>query len=222
MNMPTSEEFEKAREKMVKTQLVATGVQKYSIIERMGELERENFTPEEFKIIAYSAKEIPLSPSRYMLDPMNLGLILDRVDFDSISKAMILADGTGYVTALLADIIDTVISVDTIKGFSKNITPILETLNIQNVKLIESDIQKGYPIDAPYDLIYINGAVQQIPDELFNQLSPNGKILTAIKRPFISEAVFQYKIDDTIQTERLFECSVSLLPEFAKKSKFVF
>ena len=98
----------------------------------------------------------------------------------------------------------------------------MNNLDIHNVKIIESDIQKGYAVDAPYDLIYINGSVQDIPDDLFAQLSPNGKILTTIKKPFISEAVFQYKIDDVIQIERLFECSVSLLPEFSKKSKFVF
>lgn len=222
MNMLTPEEYETAREKMVKTQLVAPGVQRYWIIERMGELEREMFTPEEFKIIAYSGKEIPLPESRYMLDPMNLGLILDRVDFDSIEKVLILGDSSGYVTALLASIVDTVISVDNVKNFSKKLIPMMEKLDIHNVNIIDSEIQKGCPAHAPYDLIYINGSVQQIPDDLFAQLSPNGKILTALKKPFISEAVFQYKINDTTQTERLFECSVSLLPEFAKKSKFVF
>lgn len=222
MNMLTSEEYEKAREKMVKTQLVATGVQRYWIIERMGELQREMFVPEEFKIIAYSGREIPLPHFRYMLDPMNLGLILDRVDFDSVEKMMILGDSSGYVTALLANIVDTVVTVDNIKNFSKNMTPLMEQLNIHNVKVIENEIQKGCPSEAPYDLIYINGAVQHIPNDLFAQLAPNGKILTTLKKPFISEATLQYKVGDAIQTERLFECSVSLLPEFSKKSKFVF
>lgn len=222
MNMLTPEEYEEARERMVKTQLVAPGVQRYSIIERMGELEREIFTPEEFKLIAYSAKEIPLSGSRFMLNPMNLGLILDRVDFDSVSKVIVLGDGTGYVTALLADIVDSVVSVDNIDNFKSIVEKNLRDLNVENVEIIQGDITKGCPAKGPYDLIFINGAVQQIPDNLFAQLSDNGKILTALKKPFISHAIFQHKVGDTIQTERLFECSISLLPEFSKKSKFVF
>lgn len=227
-NEPSDEELEKqkayeeARDNMVKSQLVATGVQKHSIIERMGELERELFVPEEFKIIAYSAREIPVSNSRYMIDPMNLGLILDKVDFDSINKVMILGDSTGYVAALLADIIDDVVTVDNTKDFSKNITELLNNIKVTNVKVVEGDIQKGYPDSSPYDLIFINGSVQQIPDEIFSQLSPIGKILTSFKKAFISEAVFQSKVNNTTQTEKLFECSISLLPEFSKKSKFVF
>jgi protein-L-isoaspartate(D-aspartate) O-methyltransferase len=214
--------MQEARAKMVRTQLVATGVQKHSIIERMGELEREKFTPEEFKIIAYSAKEIPVSASRYMLDPMNLGLLLDRIDFDSVKTVMVLGDSTGYVAALLAGIIENVVTVDNVKNFTENLNAIITMLNIDNITVIENDIDKGYPAGGAYDLIFINGSIQKSPDDLFAQLSPQGKILTALKKPFISEAVFQYKTNGTIQTERLFECAISLLPEFGKKSKFVF
>ena len=216
------EALEQARAKMVRTQLVATGVQKQSIIERMGVLEREKFTPQEFKVIAYSAKEIPVSPSRYMLDPMSLGLLLDRIDFDSVKKVMILGDSTGYVATLLASIIENIVTVDNVNNFTENLTAITTMLGIDNVKTIENEIDKGYLEGSPYDLIFINGSIQKSPDDLFAQLSPQGKILTALKKPFISEAVFQYKTNGTIQTERLFECAISLLPEFAKKSKFVF
>lgn len=221
-NKPTPEFFTQAREKMVKTQLVTTGVQRQSIIDRMATLEREKFTPQEFKIIAYSAREIPVSAKRYMIDPMNTGLLLDKIDFDSVKKIMILGDTTGYVTALLAQTVEEIITVDNSDNFVENITALMAELNIQNVSVIHHDISVGYPNHAPYDLIFINGAVQQIPDTLFEQLVPQGKVLTALKKAFISEAVFQYKANGTVQTERLFECAISLLPEFGKKSKFVF
>ncbi|MFT6072936.1 MAG: protein-L-isoaspartate(D-aspartate) O-methyltransferase [Alphaproteobacteria bacterium] len=222
MTTLTPDEYKKAREKMVRTQLVTTGVQKKSIIDHVGALEREIFVPEEFKLISYSAKEIPLADKRFMLNPMDLGLILDRIDFDNTQKVLIIADGTGYVTALLSKMIDQVVTLDNVNNFKKNLDPILNSLDIQNVSVIESDVTEGWAAQAPYDLIFINGSVQQIPDALFDQLAPNGKILTALKKPFISHAVFQFKLQDAIQTERLFECSISLLPEFSKKSKFVF
>jgi protein-L-isoaspartate(D-aspartate) O-methyltransferase len=221
-NEQTPEFYEKAREKMVKTQLVTTGVQKKSLIDRMATLERESFTPQEFKIIAYSAREIPVLPTRYMIDPMNIGLLLDKIDFDTVKKIMILGDSTGYVAALLSEAIDNIVTVDNTQGFSENVTALMTQFDIKNVTVFNNDIALGCPDNAPFDLIFINGAVQQIPDNLFAQLSPQGKVLTALKKAFISEAVFQYKLNDIIQTERLFECSISLLPEFSKKSKFVF
>lgn len=221
-NKYTPEFYQEAREKMVKTQLITTGVLQQSIIERMGTLEREKFLPSEFKIIAYSAKEIPVLPTRYMLDPMNTGLLLDKIDFDNVKKIMLLGDNTGYIATLLSEAIETVVTVDNTKNFNENINNIITEFDIKNITVVNGDIAMGDASNAPFDLIFINGAVQQVPDILFNQLAPQGKILTALKKSFISEAVFQYKIDNTVQTERLFECSISLLPEFSKKSKFVF
>jgi protein-L-isoaspartate(D-aspartate) O-methyltransferase len=221
-NKYTPEFYQEAREKMVKTQLITTGVLQQSIIDRMGTLEREKFLPSEFKIIAYSAKEIPVLPTRYMLDPMNTGLLLDKIDFDNVKKIMLLGDNTGYIATLLSEAIETVVTVDNTKNFSENINSVITEFDIKNITVVNGDIAMGDSNNAPFDLIFINGAVQQIPDILFNQLAPQGKVLTALKKSFISEAVFQYKIDNTVQTERLFECSISLLPEFSKKSKFVF
>jgi protein-L-isoaspartate(D-aspartate) O-methyltransferase len=222
MTVLSVEEYMKAREKMVRTQLVATGVRKQSLIERFGKIEREKYTPKEFKLIAYSAKEIPLAHKRFLLNPMYLGLILDCIDYDSIKNALIIADSTGYVATLLSSLINKITVIDSVLDFKKNLTPILEYHNINNIKIIEGDILKGYPQNGPYDLIFINGAVQQIPNIFFEQLSKNGKILTPLKKPFISQATFQYKINNTVQIERLLECSVSLIPEFSQSSKFVF
>lgn len=218
----TPEQYSEAREKMVNTQLVATGVRRQSIINRASEIKREDFTPTEFKLIAYSAKEIPLQGSRFMLDPMNLGLILDRIDFDDIQNMLIIGDSSGYVSALLAGIVPNIVSVDSVEGFKNTVDKLLAEININNVHAIQGDLTKGHASEGPYDLIFINGAVQIIPDALFAQLSPKGKILTTLKKAFISHAVFQHKAGDTVQTEKLFECSVSLLPEFGKQSKFVF
>lgn len=224
MGQTTPEDFEEAREKMVMTQLMVPGVQKQSIMDGMLNLLREEFVPNEFKKIAYSAREILLPNDRFLLNPMDLGLILDRMDLNNIEKILIIADNPGYVTALLADIIPHVTTLDHVSSFKENMLQLIDTLELKNVTVFDHDILEGVPENAPFDAIFINGAIQKTPDNLFSQLSPEGRIYSFQKKQFISHAVSQFKSAETneIQTELLFETSVSLLPEFSQKSPFAF
>jgi|GEM_PF-2102844 len=216
--------FKEAREKMILTQLVATGVQRQSLLDAVYNLLREDFTPPEFKTIAYSAQEIRLPNERFLLSPMDIGLMFDRIDFDNAQKGLIIADSSGYATAILSELVEDITALDQTPEFTNNIQNIVSKYELKNVTIVENNVLAGCADHGPYDFIFINGSVQQIPDCFYDQLAPEGKIYCFQNKQFISHAVAQFKSpeDGSVQTERLFEASVTLLPEFKKASKFVF
>ena len=213
--------FEEAREKMIKTQLIPTGVRNNSVLEHMLQVPRELFVPEEFKIIAYSAKEIPLAQGRSLLEPMLAGKFLQATHLVGTERVLVLGDGTGYMTALFSMTAKSVVIVerseliDTIKGN-------LEKLNFGNVVCISGDISQGAMEYAPFDIIYINGSVQKIPEKIMEQLAPDGTLFTMMKRGYICDAVKYKKMLDEVNKEVMFECSANVLPEFATSKKFKF
>lgn len=213
--------FEEAREKMIKAQLIPTGVRSNSVLEHMLKVPREMFVPEEFKIIAYSAKEIPLAQGRSLLEPMLAGKFLQAANLIGTERVLVLGDGTGYMTALFSMTAKSVVIVerseliDTIKSN-------LEKLNFGNVVFITGDISQGAIDYAPFDIIYINGSVQKVPEKIMEQLTPDGTLFTMMKRGYICDAVKYKKTLDEVNKEVMFECSANVLPEFATSKKFKF
>ncbi|MEM6603003.1 MAG: hypothetical protein AAF621_03040 [Pseudomonadota bacterium] len=219
------ESFEAAREKMIKSQLVAVGVRNASVLEAIRKTPREHFVPKEFRVISYSGKEIPVSKNgRYMLEPMVTGKFFQSAELDGKQNILIIGDSTGYFGALVSGLAQSVTLLETeefVETLRENMSS-FEPEEDVSIEVVSGDLTKGYAAKAPYDIIFINGSVKQIPDELFKQISAEGYILTAFRRGYICDAV-KYFLDGAgnVQHEKLFECSIGFLPEFNKKPSFM-
>lgn len=217
-------DFTQACEKMITSQLMPVGVRNELVLQYMRDLPREDFVPQEFKLISYSAKEIPVSKERCMLEPIVAGKIFQAASLSITKNILVIGDATGYFAALLSfmavqvTVLEKNIYVPEIK---KNIE---KNDSLKNINVIATDdITKGHNENAPYDMIFIHGTVKTVPDYILSQLSPNGFLIAFIRRGYICDAT-KYYFDESqnIQSERIFECSVLALPEFNPKTVFEF
>lgn len=211
---------------MILTQLITVNIRESLVISRMSSVYRDEFVPEAFKSIAYSSKSIPLSndKSRFMLEPAIAGRFLQQFDLDFHKNALIVADASGYFSSLIS------LALDQLTFLEKD----EEAVNYAREKIIAcdaakhgafdyvaGDLTKGAPQNAPYDIIFIHGAIKKIPDEYYDQLSEKGQIFTALIKDKICHAVSSYKDEEgNIQTNNLFECFLEPLPEFKVAPSF--
>lgn len=215
--------LEEARETMIKSQLMAVGVRNASVLEAFRSLDMEAFLPEEFKLIAYSGKEIAFNKARTMLEPMVMGKFLQHTDILPTFNILTVGDVSGYISALLSKMAKSVTLLET-DEFVEIAKSHIEAavLEENNISFASGDITKGAAQNGPYDLIVFCGAVKKFDDCFYNQLSNDGAIIAAVKRGYICDAVCYHKGEDgSIQKENFFECSAGLLPEFKPKSTFI-
>ena len=137
---------------------------------------------------------------------------------------MLIGAGTGYTAALLSSLVESVIAIETRAQMVEKAQQAVAGLDIGNVAVIKARLQDGYASEAPYDAIIIEGAVEQIPQSLLDQLSDGGR-LAAIWRPEgtqAGEACIWHKTGEAVSRTPLFTAQVPVLDEFRAKPKFSF
>ena len=150
---------------MIKSQLMAVGVRNASILEAFRSLDMENFLPEEFKLIAYSGKEISFNKSRTMLEPIVIGKFFQNADIQPNFNILTVGDISGYISTLLSKMAKsvTLLEADEFISTAKENIASAELEN-NNISFISSDITKGAAENGPYDLILFCGAAKKFDD----------------------------------------------------------
>lgn len=209
-----------ARINMVHSQLHPMGVTNKNILEVMGTLPRHLFVPEEFKAIAYADCEIPLVHGRVMLKPANFARMVEAAKVKDTDSVLVIGCAMGYSAAVLASLAAKVVVLEEDTELSSRTNSILHNLNIDNAIVISGKMQDGHPEGAPYDVIFIDGAVEEIPLGLAGQLAENGRIVSIVaENNGIQHAVKCTKKADILVKENLFEASAEILPGFTKSQQ---
>jgi len=207
-----------ARNRMVDSQLRPNRVSDPRILNTMRLLPRERFLPDAQLALAYADQNVPLGGGRVLLQPMALARLLQAAAPLSGEKALVVGAGTGYSAALLAAMGCEVTALeepgalfDRAKEALASITP--------EVRLISGPLPAGWPPGAPYDLIFIDGAVPEVPAALASQLNrETGRLLTIAG----TIAVQAEPTPVGISVRALFDCPCPVLPCFALAAAFEF
>ncbi len=212
-----------ARRKMVENQLRANRVTEDNLVQAMGELPRERFVPAPQAGIAYVDEDLAIAPGRYLLDPMVLGRLVQALEVRPADMVLDLACATGYSTAVLARLGGTVVAVEPDKALAALANETLNALSVDNAVVVEGEVAQGYPKQAPYDAILINGAVAAVPPALLEQLAEGGRLVTVVKDgPGLGRATLYRKLGGLAGHRVLFDAGTPLLPGFARQPGFVF
>ena len=148
--------------------------------------------------------------------------IISLADFNSSDTVLIIGSSTGYSSAILSNIAETVISIeedDQLVNFSETI--VLDK-KIDNVVFLKKDLNEGCPEHGPFNKILIEGAVEDIPSYLFDQLDENGKMIAIIANGDLSEVREYNKVGENIGSKFLFNCEAPKLKAFNKTDSFNF
>ncbi len=208
---------------MVDTQLRTNKVRNQVVLDSMGEIPRETFIPFDFSNFAYVDEHINIGPGRSMVQPMILARMIQAAEISADAVVLDIACGSGYSSAILARIARVVVALESDEQLSGMATSQIMALGLDNVVLENGSIRDGWPDQAPYDVIMINGACEEIPDKVFSQLGDGGR-LCAVTRDREGGCVVRMwdKVGKALSSRILFDANVPILPEFERPNEFYF
>jgi len=219
-----SQSFDAARKAMVESQIRANKVIDEQIIDAFSTIPRENFVPKSMRDIAYVDEDISLSSGRYVMEPMVMARLFQALELSSDSSVLVVGTGSAYGAAILSKIVGSVIAIDSRAAMIQKAEQNLAGLEIGNVAVIKAKLQDGYVEESPFDAIFIEGAIEVVPENLVSQLAPGGSI-AAVWRPSgskIGAASLWSRTGTNITRRELFNAQVPVLEEFKAKAGFEF
>jgi protein-L-isoaspartate(D-aspartate) O-methyltransferase len=215
--------FEKARFNMVEQQIRPWEVLDFDVLDLLMSVRREEFVPEAYKSLALSEAEIPLGHGGSMLIPVIEGKILQAIQVKRSDKVLEVGAGSGYFAALLAARADWVRTVEIDPALVTMAHENLKRYGVENVIVEEGDAIRGWPGNAPYDLIVVSGGVPFIPETLLQQIKVGGRLFAFVGEPQLMTATLVTQVSEgNFRTESLFENAVPMMRNAPQKSQFKF
>jgi protein-L-isoaspartate(D-aspartate) O-methyltransferase len=175
-------EYKTLRKKMVYEQLLARGIKNQRVLDAFNKVERERFVPEELSSSAYSDFPIPIGEGQTISQPYIVALMVEALDLSGSERVLEVGTGSGYQTAILAELSKQVYSIERIESLAKRAGERL--VDYKNIKIQIADGSLGWPEEAPFEKIIISAASPRIPLPLTEQLSNNGKLILPIGEQF--------------------------------------
>ncbi|MDX5349756.1 MAG: protein-L-isoaspartate O-methyltransferase [Paracoccaceae bacterium] len=214
-------EFATRRVMMVDTQVRPSDVTKFPIIDAMLSVPREVYVPADRREAAYIGENLPLVPGRVMLEPRTLAKLLDALDVQPDEMVLDLGCGLGYSAAVLARLAETVVAVEGDATLAAEAGRLLSEQDVDNAIVVPGPLEAGAPRHAPYDVITIQGGVEQVPEALLAQLKDGGRIGAIFMDGVLGTAKVGLKSDGTVTWRPVFNAAAPVLDGFTRARGFV-
>jgi protein-L-isoaspartate(D-aspartate) O-methyltransferase len=214
--------FSAARHNMVESQLRPNRVTDEDLLAAFGSVPREMFVPAPLAGVAYVDDDIEIAPGRWLMEPMILGRLLQAVALRHEDVALVIGCGSGYACAVMARLVNTVVAVESDGALTATATRLLGELAIDNVVVLEGKLTEGHSPQAPYDVILIDGGVEEVPSAIQQQLAEGGRLVTVVRSGAVGRATLMTRRTGVVSGRVLFDAAVPPLPAFALAPGFVF
>jgi len=216
-------DFAAARLNMVESQIRTNKVTDPGIVKAFEAVPREMFVEEAQRGFAYVDEDLELAPGRYLMEPMVLARLLQAAAAQPGDMVLDIGCATGYSTAVLAQLAETVVGVECDRGLMDGANRTLNALDVDNAVVVNGPLDLGYQKQAPYDVIVFQGAVCEVPDEIKHQLADGGRLVAVVcDAAGIGRGTVIQRSGDSFSGRRLFDAATPLLPGFAREAGFVF
>jgi len=150
------------------------------VLEVMGRIPRELFVPEPFSLAAYRNEPLPIGHDQTISQPSIIALMTEALELTGNEKVLEVGTGSGYQTAILAELSSYVISTERIPALAEKARNLLRKLNYHNVMIHVTGNRLGWDADVPYAAILVTAAAPQIPNSLIEQLAFSGKMIIPV------------------------------------------
>jgi protein-L-isoaspartate(D-aspartate) O-methyltransferase len=215
-------DFPARRRTMVDTQVRPSDVTKYPIIEAMLTVPRELFVPAGRREAAYIGENIPIAPSRVILEPRTLAKMLDALDIRNDELVLVVGAGLGYASAVVAHLAEAVVAVEEDEAMVREAEASLAEIGVDNVAFVHAPLAEGAAKHGPYDVILVEGAVETMPEALVAQLKTGGRIGCLFAEGSLGVCRVGYHVDGGVSWRDAFNAAAPVLPGFARRPEFVF
>ena len=216
-------DFAKLRRVMVDSQVRVNDVTTTEVVRAFSTIPREVFAPKSMRASAYAELEIVTSDTRAMWLPRDLGKLFVAFEAQPSDVSLVIGAGAGYSAALLGNMTEAVIALEDDESLVDSMVERFAKIGMDEAVAVQGDLAKGLPDQGPFDVIFIGGMVETVPQAWLDQLADGGRlgVVVASGRGVGSARMYK-RAGDTFSYRDVFECCPPALPGFEKKTEFVF
>jgi len=196
------QQWKKKAKAMVSDQLVSRGISDFKVLRAMENTPRHLFVPEAQQSEAYTDKPLPIGEGQTISQPYIVALMTELLKLKGDEKVLEIGTGSGYQAAILAQLADSVCSVELIPELAEKASLLLNQLGYSNVKTKCGDGYEGWAEHASFDCIIVTAAPPEIPQKLIEQLKSGGKIVLPVGKLY-QELIVVSKSGKGIMKERI-------------------
>ena len=207
---------------MIDCQLRPNEVNDERVIEAISAVPKDQFVPKAKRAIAYVDEDLEVGEGRFLMEPRVFGRLLMAADVQPQDIVLDVGCATGYSSAVLAKLAEAVVAVEENENLATLAEKKLAEQDIMNAAVVSCTLCDGVAKQGPYDVIFLEGAVEDIPKKLLKQLKEGGRLLCVKVEAGVGRAHIIRKTDGNLEEENLFDADVLPLPGFEKAQGFVF
>jgi protein-L-isoaspartate(D-aspartate) O-methyltransferase len=215
-------DFAAARRMMVDCQVRTSDVTDLRLIAAMLAVPRERFVPKASAELAYLDADLPVEAGRSLIKPMVLAKLLQAAEIGETDRVLVVGCATGYSAAVIQHVGGAVVALEQDPGLAQLAKDNLQALGTSNITVVVGPLVGGWPAAAPYEVILLDGAVEDVPQALLRQLKEGGRLLAVVGRPPLSKATLFRSTGSESSSRLIFDATAPGLPGFAKPPAFVF
>jgi len=215
-------DFSAARDAMVESQIRTSDVTDLAVLAAFRHTARESFVPTARKALAYAGCHVETDEGRTMLAPRDLAKMVQAAEIESGDVVLDMACGRGYSTAILAQLADTVVGLETDEASVARATELLVEADISNAAVVQGDLKSGAAEHGPFNVIFIGASVPAVHSQWFSQLANGGRIVCIVQTGPIGRVTVFTKSGDAIGQKVIFDTSAPYLSGFEPEAAFVF
>lgn len=216
-------DVERARYNMVEQQIRPWEVLDQQVLDLLFRVHREDYVPPASRALAFADMEIPLGHGENMLAPKIEARILQALAVQPTDRVLEIGTGSGYMTALLANLAGHVYSVDIHPDFTAAAGEKLRAHGVRNVTLEAGDAARGWDKHGPYDVVVVTGSLPLLPPAFQAGLQPGGRLFAVVgEAPIMEARLITCLARGVYNTTDLFETCITPLRNAVHPERFVF
>jgi protein-L-isoaspartate(D-aspartate) O-methyltransferase len=213
-------DFARARENMIENDVRTNDVTDRRLIAALREVPREDFVSSESRELAYAGFSVPVGLGRHLMDARSFAKLVQAAAIKPSDRVLDVGCATGYASAVFARMAREIVALESEESFVKVAETALR--GFANVRVVRGDLREGLPGKGPFDVVFINGGVEVLPDQLTRQLSDGGRLLCVVLSGPGGRGRIYERLGEVVSSRDLFDARVPVLPGFTKLPSFVF
>ena len=214
-------DYTSARQHMVDSQIRTNDVTDLPILKAFKAVPRELFVPKAHRALAYSDVHIDCGDDRFLLRPRDFSKMVQAADIVPTDVVLNIACGRGYSAAILAALCETVVGLEDNEDRVERASGLLTDVGVTNAAIVKGGLKSGAREHGPFNVIFVGGAVTEVPATWLDQLANGGRLVTIKQKGPVGVCAVYTRSGDAIGERVSFDASAPILPGFEPKDEFV-
>ncbi len=185
---------------------ISPDVKDARVLAAIGRVPREEFVPDEARSEAYENRPLPIGHEQTISQPLIIGLMTAALGLTGAEKVLEIGTGSGYQTAILAELAKQVVSVERLPALQEQAEAILTKLGYTNIEFHRAEETLGWQAGAPYDAIIVTAGAPRVPQELVDQLNEGGRMVIPVGPRYTQELYLVKRRDGKAELTELGGC----------------